>query len=93
MIESLVGNKEYEKVKNIINESIEKAEIKDIELSRKIIGDNIEKIKNLSNAYIGIIGLIDSDKTFESVVNITKEQLIKYLPQEKISKRRENIWI
>lgn len=85
MIESLVGNKEYEKVKNIINESIEKVEIKDIELSRKMIKDNIEKIKNLSNAnaYIGIIGLIDSDKPFESVVNITKEQLIKYLPQEK----------
>ena len=83
MIESLVGNKEYEKVKNIINESIEKVEIKDIELSRKMIKDNIEKIKNLSNAnaYIGIIGLIDSDKPFESVVNITKEQLIKYLPQ------------
>ena len=57
----------------------------DVELSKKMIKDNIEKIKNLSNAnaYIGIIGLIDSDKPFESVVNITKEQLIKYLPQEK----------
>lgn len=36
MIESLVGNKEYEKVKNIINESIEKAEIKDVEDEKKI---------------------------------------------------------
>lgn len=55
-----------------------------VKLSRKMLKDNIDKIKSLVNVniYIGVMGLIDSDKTFESVVNTANRNLIKYLPQE-----------
>lgn len=68
--------------KNVAISELQK-QTNDVELSRKMIKDNIETIKSVSNvdSYIGVMTLIDSDKPFISVVNITNEQLVKYLPQ------------
>ncbi len=70
--------------KNVTIPELQK-QTNDVELSRKMIKDNIGTIKSVSNvdSYIGVVTLIDSDKPFTSVVNITNEQLIKYLPQER----------